>query len=351
MADGTTIEWTDATWNPVTGCTRLSPGCDHCYAEVFAERWRGTPGHHFENGFDLTLRLERLTLPLTWHKPRRIFVTSMSDLFHQDVPDTFIAGVFAVMALTPHHTYQVLTKRHGRMRSLLNRSTFWHQVAEQGRAHFAGCQEDWLAVGAMLGGDPLPHVWLGVSVEDQTSADLRIPALLQTRAAVRFLSCEPLLGPVDLKQAVIPMGGQRGRGLTASYVHAGGCCADRLHGIDWLIAGGESGPGARPAHPQWLRGLRDQCEWAHVPFFFKQWGAYAPEDHGHAHGAVAVLDTQGREWSGQEDLAPPDTVRMRRVGKKLAGRLLDGQHHNAFPDQPVTSERITTGWGSSAPAR
>ncbi|MFF7858965.1 DUF5131 family protein [Streptomyces sp. NPDC007904] len=331
MADTTAIEWTDATWNPVTGCTKVSDGCMNCYAETFAERWRGTHGHHFRGGFDITLRPERLTLPRKWTKPLRVFVDSMSDLFHQDVPDAYIAQVWAVMALAPQHTFQVLTKRHARMKALLSRPSFWHQVAEQGREHFAGCQQDWLAVGAMLGGKPLPHVWLGVSVEDQKWADIRIPTLLQTPAAMRFLSCEPLLGPIDLKQAVIPLGSERGHGLTASYVHAGGCCRHRFHGIDWVIAGGESGPGARPVHPRWLRDLRDQCAWAGVPFFLKQWGAYAPEAHGHARGRIALIDAQGRTWDVKDTSAAPDAVRMRRVGKKHAGRLLDGRCHDAAP--------------------
>lgn len=331
MADSTSIEWTDSTWNPVTGCTKVSPGCDNCYAETFAERWRGTAGHHFENGFDITLRPDRLRLPMTWRTPRRVFLNSMSDLFHTDIPDHYIAQVFAVMALTPQHTYQVLTKRHGRMKTLLSSPAFWHLVAEQGREHFIGCQQDWLAVGAMLGGDPLPNVWLGVSVEDQKWADIRIPALLGTPAAVRFLSCEPLLGPVDLKRAVITMGSERGHGLTASFVHTGGCCERGLHGIDWVIAGGESGPRARPMHPQWARHLRDQCAWAGVPFFLKQWGEFAPEDHGHDRGRVALIDTQGRSWTEREAPALKDTVRMRRVGKTQAGRLLDGRHHDGFP--------------------
>lgn len=327
----TKIEWTDETWNPITGCTKISDGCTHCYAATFAERWRGIPGHHFEAGFDITLRPERLKLPMTWRTPRRIFLDSMSDLFHQDIPDTYIARVFAVMALTPRHTYQLLTKRHARMKALLSRATFWHDVAQEGREHFARCQEDWLAVGAMLGGEPLPNLWLGVSVEDQKWADIRVPALLGTPAAVRFLSCEPLLGPVTLKRAVITMGSERGHGLTASYVHADGCCERGLHGIDWVIAGGESGPRARPMHPQWARHLRDQCAWAGVPYFLKQWGEFAPEDHGHDRGRVALIDTQGRNWTERETTAPHDAVRMRRVGKAQAGRLLDGRHHDASP--------------------
>lgn len=256
MAERSSIEWTDTTWNPVTGCTKVSPGCDHCYAEKFAERWRGTPGHHFEDGFDVVLRPERLALPLRWRKPRPIFVNSMSDLFHNQVPDEFIARVFAVMAIASRHTFQVLTKRHGRMRSLLSSPSFGHLVAEQGRAHHIGCQQDWLAAGAMLSGRPLPNVWLGVSAEDQKRAKLRIPALLDTPAALRFVSAEPLLGPIDLDRADLD--------------------ARVDGGIDWVIAGGESGPKARPMHPDWVRSLRDQCAVSGIPFFFKQWGEYLP---------------------------------------------------------------------------
>ena len=218
MADSSKIEWTDATWNVVTGCTKVSPGCDNCYAETFAERWRGKAGHHFENGFDITLRPERLTIPMRWRKPRRVFVNSMSDLFHKDIPDEYIARVFAVMALTPQHTYQILTKRHGRMRSVIGgpcpcghqpgehlRSAMAWAVSEANPDRIPGLPDDaehrvyhetpW----------PLPNVWLGVSVEDQQRAQLRIPALVETPAAVRFLSCEPLLGPVDLTEWMPPV--------------------------------------------------------------------------------------------------------------------------------------------------
>ncbi|MCT9932422.1 phage Gp37/Gp68 family protein [Planotetraspora sp. A-T 1434] len=258
MSDRSSIEWTDATWNPVTGCTKVSPGCDRCYAETFAERWRGTKGHYFENGFDVQLRPDKLDQPLRWKKPRRIFVNSMSDLFHKDVPDDYIARVFALMALTPQHTYQILTKRHGRMRSLLNSGHFvakvWGEVDK--RAPGVGAQ----AV-SMWPSMPLPNVWLGVSVEDQKWADLRIPALLETPAAVRFLSCEPLLGPVDLAKSV----------PAKPYWH---------DGIDWVIVGGESGPGARPMHPDWVRSLRDQCQAANVAFFMKQAGAVLAKEWG-----------------------------------------------------------------------
>ncbi|MEU2603216.1 DUF5131 family protein [Streptomyces albus] len=361
MSAQSSIEWTDATWNPVTGCTKVSPGCDNCYAETFAERWRGTPGHHFETGFDVTLRPKALELPLRWRKPRRVFVNSMSDLFHKDVPDEYIARVFAVMSLTPQHTYQVLTKRHGRMRSLLSDRNFRHLVAEQGREHLIGSQQDWLAVGAMLGGNPLPNVWLGVSVEDQKRADLRIPALLETPAAVRFLSCEPLLGPVDLS-AWMPAG------HAAWHCQAPGCrrfytgplldeCPDcrrsgywtgshvgngRLNGqpLDWVIVGGESGPGVRPMHPEWARDLRDQCAAAEVPFFFKQWGAWGPlqrpfdyvTDDDRCQVVSSGGNLAGRPWLGwKRQHGHEQSEVMRRYGKKAAGRVLDGRTWDEFP--------------------
>ncbi|MFK0112542.1 DUF5131 family protein [Streptomyces sp. NPDC091217] len=334
MADSTSIEWTDSTWNPVTGCTKVSPGCDNCYAETFAERWRGTAGHHFEDGFDITLRPDRLRLPMTWSTPRRVFLDSMSDLFHTDIPDHYIAQVWAVMALTPQHTYQVLTKRHGRMKALLSSPTFWHLVAQQGREHLTGCQQDWLAVGAMLDGKPLSNVWMGVSVEDQKRADLRIPALLETPAAIRFLSCEPLLGPVWISDYIwqtCPCCDGEGHDEACNRCFAARCESGHIRKLDWVIVGGESGRAARPMAPAWATSLRDQCKQSHLSFFFKQWGEFAPEDHGHDRGRVALVDIQGRTWTEQEAPALPDMVRMRRVGKKLAGRLLDGRHHNAVP--------------------
>lgn len=254
MSDNSRIEWTEATWNCVTGCSKISAGCDHCYAETFAERWRGVPGHHFENGFDVTLRPERLDQPLRWKRPRRIFVNSMSDLFHEAVPDSYIAEVFGVMAQTPQHTYQLLTKRHGRMRSLL-----LNQPSFQRRFCFR-----W----------PLPNLWIGISAEDQKWADIRIPALLDTPAAVRFVSAEPLLGPITLKLDWLA---QRCCPICGEFADVEGSCGP-LHdamlenpgGIGWVIAGGESGPGARPMRAEWARSLQDQCAAAGVPFFFKQ---------------------------------------------------------------------------------
>jgi len=354
MAVTSTIEWTDATWNPVTGCTKVSPGCDNCYAETFAERWRGIPGHHFEAGFDVTLRPNALTLPLRWRRPRRVFVNSMSDLFHQDVPDSYIARVFAVMALTPQHTYQILTKRHGRMRSLIGGPCkCGHQPGEHLRSGMAwaaskanadrvpGVADDAESIVYGRGIWPLPNVWLGVSVEDQQRADLRVPALQQTPAAVRFLSCEPLLGPVD----VSPWLGDTDSDEPGSY----------KDGIHWLIVGGESGHGARPMHPQWARDLRDQCAAANVPFFFKQFGAWGLEAPLDAHGSIrpgprgmgiTVADDGTVYQPG--DLTYPDGPRygeairaghakahltgMYRVGKKAAGRVLDGRTWDELPE-------------------
>jgi protein gp37 len=219
MSDRSTIEWTDATWNPVRGCTLISPGCSHCYAQTFAERFRGVPGHPYEQGFDLRLVPDKLADPLRWRSPRMVFVNSMSDLFHKDVPDSYIDDVVGVMQTASWHTYQVLTKRSERLRDLL-----------QGRLREAA--------GA-------PHIWWGVSVENRKHGLPRIDHLRTAPAAVRFLSVEPLLedlGEVDLT------------------------------GIHWVIVGGESGAGARPMEKAWVLSLRDQCERAAVAFFFKQWG-------------------------------------------------------------------------------
>ena len=235
MPQSTAIEWTDATWNPVTGCAKISPGCLHCYAERFSERFRGVPGHPFETGFDLTLRPERLRTPLTWRKPRMIFVNSMSDLFHKEVPDPFIDSVFDTMERAHWHVFQLLTKRSSRM-------------ARYTRRRYADRSAP-------------PNVWLGVSVEDGARKS-RITHLQATQAAIRFLSIEPLLGPVG------PI---------------------NLEGIHWAIVGGESGPKARPMDPEWARSVRDQCAEQRVAFFFKQWGGVRPKSGGR------LLD--GREWN------------------------------------------------------
>lgn len=313
MSSTTNIEWArgddgaaGATWNPVTGCDELSEGCDNCYAKTFAERWRGVPGHPFEQGFDIKLWPDRLALPLRWRKPRRIFVNSMSDLFHNAVPTEFIAKVFAVMTAAPQHTFQVLTKRHGRMASLLTSAAFWEAVSVE--------------LGRLWGTEPPaplrvvpPWIWIGVSVENQHWAQTRLPKLAMIPAAVRFASCEPLLGPVDLR-------------------------AWLGHGLDWVIAGGESGPRARPMHPEWAMALRGQCQDAGVPFFFKQWGQFTPESactgrdsEGTPRGSLAIVDSHGGSWTQTPADAPADAVRMRRVGKGRAGRILDGRTWDEFP--------------------
>lgn len=311
MADKTAIEWTrgedgtaGATWNPVTGCTKVSAGCDRCYAETFAERWRGIPGHHFENGFDVTLRPERLEQPLKWKRPRRIFTNSMSDLFHKDVPDEFIARVFAVMTLAPQHTFQVLTKRHGRMRSLLTAPEFQGFVNGTAISIASGYRSDGLKGGspANLGRWPIPNVHLGVSVENQQWADVRIPALCQTPAAVRFLSCEPLLGPVNLLFEDEVGRCTCGVGPGGYYgMHERGCGTEpgpAWGNIHWVIVGGESGPGARRMDADWARSLVRQCREWDVPVFVKQLGSVLGRELG--------AGSKGGDWD-----AWPENLRVR----------------------------------------
>ena len=336
MADNSSIEWTDATWNPVTGCTKISPGCDRCYAATFAERWRGTPGHYFENGFDVTLRADKLDLPLRWKRPRRVFVNSMSDLFHENVPDEFIARVFAVMAKASQHTFQLLTKRHGRMRSLLGGlDGSPHRLID------ATTDED-TALAIYEADWPLPNVHLGVSVENQHWADIRIPALLGTPAAVRWISAEPLLGPLDLHACWLhgkPGWGPEYPEPTSPTSPTGITVADLAAGprLDWVVTGGESGHGARPMHPAWARSLRDQCVTAGVAFSFKQWGGWAPVEDADDWRARRETDwhvrQDGYRWPLTEPHGAEDgtDVLMRRVDKKTAGRLLDGRTWDEYP--------------------
>ena len=239
MGDATSIEWTDATWNPVRGCTKISPGCAHCYAATLAERFRGVPGHAYEQGFDLRLVPDKLDQPFRWAGPRRVFVNSMSDLFHEGVPDDYIERVCQVMATATWHTFQVLTKRADRMADLLGST--------------------------LAGYGDLRHVWWGVSVENIRHGLPRLESLRRSPARVRWLSVEPLLEDLGVLD---------------------------LAGINWVVVGGESGAGARAMDPAWVRSIRDQCEGARVPFFFKQWGG---------------------------------------ANKKLAGRVLDGRTHDDMP--------------------
>ncbi|WP_280412567.1 phage Gp37/Gp68 family protein [Nocardia asiatica] len=305
----TSIEWTDKTWNPVTGCDKVSPGCDHCYAEGIANRFAGTP--QFPNGFGVTLRAERLGDPLKWRKPARVFVNSMSDLFHDDVPDKFIAKVFGVMAHADQHTFQVLTKRPGRMRSLLRSDAFRELVFKSVDIELPDVMgDDW----------PLHNVWLGVSAEDQKWANIRIPALLDTPAAIRFVSAEPLLGPIDL-----------GMWLEDDPEKFD------VPPLDWVIVGGESGRKARPMHPDWARNLRNQCEKAGVAFHFKQHGEWIG---GHKHGdpwawaephAWVSFETGATATEDEALKAGGSWQAMWKVGKKAAGRVLDGRTWDAYP--------------------
>jgi protein gp37 len=326
MADGTGIEWTDATWNPIRGCTRVSEGCRNCYAERVAARF-SKPGMPYEGlaGFRVhvldgdkeELRpywtgkvrvVERaLEQPLRWKRPRRIFVNSMSDLFHEALAFADILRIFEVMEKAKQHTFQVLTKRPQRA------FEFCHTYG-------IGTVNKWPA-----------NVWLGVSVENQAAADERIPLLLETPAAVRFLSCEPLLGPVDLERVQWPQkhkvdvlrGGAWDYGRIPGFLQH----SDMLT-IDWVIAGGESGRGARGMHADWARSLRDQCTAANVPFFFKQWGEWAPMvDLGFTTPAGERLVGDPRLNSGKQVNGA-----LIRIGKKAAGSLLDGVEHKAFPE-------------------
>jgi protein gp37 len=358
MSDHSKIEWTDASWPITVGCDHITPGCDNCYAATLTSgRLAHQPAYAglAANGrFNGTVRClpERLDWPLRWRKPRKVFVCSMSDIFHAAVPDEFIAEVFAVMAATPQHTYQVLTKRHARLRSLLSSPEFRETVGIWAGAVMRKYDSRPRIIPAETW--PLPNVWVGVSVEDQKWADIRIPALLGTPAAVRFISAEPLLGPVDLAN----VGPEPGFDALFSQPH-----------LDWVIAGGESGAKARPMHPDWARSIRDQCQAADVPFLFKQWGEWAPApwriDHGpgepvdaykaraeatcatHVHtgnsyqeGGETVwnlYEPPHKPWSLERTSIPSGTSHepIRRWGKKAAGRALDGRTWDEFPASPA----------------
>jgi protein gp37 len=273
MADASQIEWTDATWNPVTGCTKVSPGCDNCYAARFSERFRGTPGHPFETGFDLTLRPARLPQPLAWTRPRKIFVNFMSDLFHKDVPRTFVNQVFDTMEQAHRHTFQLLTKRSSLMRDYLKA-----RYDERAPPH---------------------HIWLGVSIEDRDRLS-RIRHLQQAPGGIRFLSIEPLIGRIGQMD---------------------------LAGIDWVIVGGESGPGARPIAIDWVREVRDQCVAASIPFFFKQWGGFRPKQGGR------ILD--GREWNEYPTRRGPMPMAAECAG--ICPRLGLGRARSCMPSARISA--------------
>jgi len=275
MGDKTGIEWTDATWNPIRGCSRVSEGCMNCYAETVANRFKGV-GMPYEgliakggqwNG-KIKLVEKMLDQPIRWTKPRMVFVNSMSDLFHENVPEYYIDKIFAVMALSPKHTFQILTKRPERMYKYFQMGLLESRIA----VHMDEMTDKSVNWPSMLN-LPLKNVWLGVSVEDQVTHDLRIPFLVDTPAAVRWVSAEPLIRSVYFDS--------------------------RLHKLDWVVVGGESGPNARPMNPEWAKIIRDQCAEANVDFFFKQWGQF---------------NEQGES-----------------VGKKKAGSTLDGNKHKNWP--------------------
>lgn len=266
MGKESKIEWTDATWNPVTGCTKISQGCKNCYAETFAERWRGIPGHPFENGFDITLKPHKLNDPIKWKTPKRIFVNSMSDLFHEKIPFDYIDRVWKVMTQDANwHTYQVLTKRPERMEEYCKQANITQ------------------------------NIWLGVSVEDKNSMS-RIDVLKKIEGGIKFLSIEPLLGPLPNLN---------------------------LDGIDWVIVGGESGSGARPMSDDWVIEIMRSCKEFNVPFLFKQWGEWIPFSQitiGHWVGNTdnkLMLESEGRTFL--------------KLGKKNTGRLINGIEYNGYP--------------------
>jgi protein gp37 len=342
----TSIEWTDKTWNPIRGCSRISSGCKFCYAERLAAR--GLPGLNSPttgqpfaimtpSGPRWTGKVEliesKLLEPLEWKKPCRVFVNSMSDLFHADLPDEAIDRVFAVMALTPHITYQVLTKRADRLMryfrdpaevnrrryQVLMDTRIWGPDSRRsvlaegdGRLH----SRAWTAKNTFA---TLLNVWLGVSVEDQATADERIPNLLQAPAAVRFVSYEPALGPVNFRR-ILWKGHSHYDALTLGMENGGHV----LPRLDWIICGGESGPGARPMHPDWARSVRDQCQAAGVAFFFKQWGEW---------GMTAEHGFGGYERRAFHVFRGPNRtgVEMLHLGKAKTGRLLDGRTWDEFP--------------------
>jgi protein gp37 len=320
------IEWTEMTWNPVTGCSKVSAGCKNCYAERDFHRW--SKGRPFT---DVQCHEDRLDAPLHWRKPRMIFVNSVSDLFHEAVPDEFILRVFMRMDEWRKHTFQILTKRPERALALLSRIKLcsprlgWSTLDGKDPVGYGGSAKALFD----LRNWPLPNVWLGVSIENQEAADERIPLLLKTPAAVRFVSCEPLLGPVNLNE--LPSASGIGR-LLDSLSNAG-CDPGALipSKLDWVIVGGESGPHARPMHLDWARSLRDQCQAAKVPFFFKQWGEWL--------GAMqdGATTTAGLCRGLQQINATDEPI---RVGKHAAGRLLDGGLWNEYPDRRLI-------WGST----
>lgn len=333
----TKIEWAEETWNPVTGCSPVSEGCRNCYAKRMAQRLRGRCGYPEDEPFKVTFHPNQLRQPSRWKKPRRVFVCSMGDLFHDDVPERWISAVFLAMQKAKKHTFLILTKRPERMAEFLDRWGHCDNDYPEDRGFLsADC-----SAGKPLGyghyrregrqRDPLSNVWLGVTAENQEQADRRIPILLSIPAAVRFVSVEPMLGPVDIeeyfpKYDYRPMYGYYREFLRMQRIESDGKPVLINPGIDWVICGGESGPGARPMHPDWARCLKDQCQTAGVSFYFKQ------------HGEWRECEPPDQWDSARYKITDAHRVHFVRLGKKAAGRLLDGREWNEYPEVGVTSD-------------
>lgn len=326
---GTKIQWTEETWNPVVGCGKVSEGCKHCYAITMANRLAHIPamadlyrdtvtvGANGKANWTGVVKVSEGSMdkPLRYRKPTMFFVNSMSDLFHDAVPFEVVDRVYDIMDACPQHTFQILTKRPERMVG------YYKWKAEGNGLNF---RERW----------PLPNVWLGVSVENQKAADVRIPLLLQVPAAVRFLSCEPLLGKINLAIEAPEWddaGASRIYSLTGRRTDMGRPCYD-TNKIHWVIAGGESGSGSRPMHPDWVRSIRDQCKADNVPFFFKQWGDWRPGVIG-SMGKCCLMHNNGVLVEASKETKPENGpyVIMNRDGKSKAGNKLDGVVHDEFP--------------------
>jgi len=338
------IEWTEKTWNPTVGCTEVSPGCTNCYAAKMAWRLQHMPNQTVSKDYAGTVKKldngklvwtgkvnmlqHRLREVIHNKKPTVYFVDSMSDLFHKDVPLYYIDQVYATMAIAHWHTFQILTKRPDRMLAWYNhKDTAWANEGMQGDERIRFQTYHTYGKQKQISPDkwhwPLKNVWIGTSVENQKAADERIPFLLQVPAAVRFLSCEPLLGPVSIDFVSIYEALDPRHGRIPSI----------LGGINWVIVGGESGSGARPMHPDWARALQHQCQEAGVAFFFKQWGNWLPIDMPHNQETIAPLK-KNEQWlnqAGGQGFHGEAVYRMRNVGKHDAGRLLDGKEYNELP--------------------